>query len=376
MRPYSYFSWNDSFLTDINIIDEQHKALVDSINKLGEIAVSADSVDFYEFVELVSFLHDYCKFHFSSEEEIMFGRGVDTRHSDFHVAAHKSFIDEINSIDVLGLEASMDKVMELVQYLINWLAYHILRVDKSLARQIKLIDKGISPEEAFDKEEARRLNENNEPLISALNGLFYALSRKNKELWALNRNLDLKIKERTTELEIANERLKLISETDELTGLSNRRSVMIAIDLLFNEAVRYGTELSVIMIDADHFKIVNDRFGHAVGDKVITHIAKKVRGNVRYSDVVSRLGGDEFMIVCPRLPRASACFVADKILKNIGPFYSENGDKCWNGSVSVGVASLTKGMLKASDLIDAADKALYMSKEKGRGCFSVFNADD
>jgi len=135
------------------------------------------------------------------------------------------------------------------------------------------------------------------------------------------------------------------------------------------EKARYHDEgLSVLMLDADHFKAVNDRFGHAQGDTLLRTLAERLRQSVRASDIVCRLGGDEFLIICPRGTREGALNVARLILETSQPCFTPDGVECWDGAISIGIAEAEGDLVKPEDLLGAADQALYASKHKKGGC--------
>ncbi|MDH5512560.1 MAG: GGDEF domain-containing protein, partial [Gammaproteobacteria bacterium] len=126
-----------------------------------------------------------------------------------------------------------------------------------------------------------------------------------------------------------------------------------------------GGSLSVLLLDADHFKQVNDRFGHAEGDALLRTLATRLRDAVRRSDIVCRLGGDEFLVICPHSSLPGAADVARKILAAKQPFCTADGVECWDGAISIGIAEATGAMTQPEDLLEAADQALYTAKRQG-----------
>ena len=135
--------------------------------------------------------------------------------------------------------------------------------------------------------------------------------------------------------------------------------------MLWAEARRDGTPMSVLLLDADHFKPVNDQFGHAVGDELLRHLAQRLRNAVRSSDIVCRIGGDEFLVICPRSNLHGAVRAAQKILDSQEPFLTAQAQPCWDGSLSIGIAEVDASMLHTEDLLKRADRALYEAKQKG-----------
>ncbi|CUU84319.1 diguanylate cyclase [Campylobacter hyointestinalis] len=256
----------------------------------------------------------------------------------------------------------------MLDFLINWLTFHILGQDKKMARQIELIDQGYTAKEAFDM--ADQIHESNEiePLVKALNNMLNTLSRRNKELLSLKKNLEQKVEERTTELMEANRHLEYLSTTDQLTELKNRRYAMDVLDMLWYSTCKITDSIAILMIDLDHFKEVNDNYGHDCGDIVLKAVAVTLKDSVRNDDIVCRLGGDEFLIICPHTSLQSATKVANNILKKIKELNVSIDGGCWSGSASIGVASSDLKTQGVKDLIKNADVQVYKAKEAGKNC--------
>ena len=360
------FSWNKSFVTGIPSVDEQHRRLVDLINDLGEQITSTDEIDAAAFVKARDAILEYTQVHFSDEESQMTTAGVDSRHCTAHKKAHRAFLAEALSLSHIGETLSLEQVRELVDYLVHWLAYHILGMDQSMARQIHAIHAGQLPAQAFD-DDATQVSSGTEPLLIALQGLFQTVSQRNRELRTLNNELEERVKQRTAELEYSNRQLQMLSTQDELTGLPNRRFAVLSLKQLWENMKRYGNRLSLLLIDADYFKQVNDTYGHPEGDAVLRELSARLRNTMRNSDIVCRLGGDEFLIICPNTSLSGASEAAQKILAARKPLMTAEDVECWNGSVSIGVAEATSTMAHPNDLMQAADQALYVAKREGRG---------
>lgn len=358
------FKWNESFLTHLSSVDEQHKRLVGLINDLAEMVATSEVMEPQAFASVRDDMLNYARVHFSDEEMLMEKAGLDKRHVERHRAEHQSFVNEVMALEEAGGNMTPEGARGLVEYLVNWLAYHILTVDQSMARQMLAIRDGLSAAGAFD-DDARYVQSGTEPLLAALKVLFQAVTERNHELRIINRELEERVKQRTVELEHANRQLQLQAVHDDLTGLPNRRFAIMTLRQLWAEAQRYGNPLSVLMLDADHFKEVNDRFGHNEGDVLLKALARRLRESVRSSDIVCRLGGDEFLLICPRSSRIEAATVGKKILAAQRPFKTANGVECWNGALSIGVAEVGPQMVQAEDLMKAADQALYIAKRQG-----------
>jgi diguanylate cyclase (GGDEF)-like protein len=173
-------------------------------------------------------------------------------------------------------------------------------------------------------------------------------------------------------LAIANARLYQqtleLSFTDPLTAVANRRQLFLRLDQEFSRSVRFGDPLSLLMMDLDLFKQINDKYGHTVGDGVLRGVAQVLRRNVRKIDIVSRYGGEEFCIALPRVGKPEALEVAEKLRRAVGaaPLPSPEGVGPLRVTISVGVATLGIDADDVAGLIEKADAALYEAKRQGR----------
>lgn len=159
--------------------------------------------------------------------------------------------------------------------------------------------------------------------------------------------------------------LQIQAMTDELTGLMNRRQVMLSGKLFIKQCRRRAQPLSVILCDLDHFKSVNDRFGHDAGDTVLKFAADVFRRGVRETDAACRWGGEEFLLVLPGADLQGALALADRIRLDLSASPVAIGQECLYVTVTMGVASLgIDETLEAA--IERADQALYLGKEAGR----------
>jgi diguanylate cyclase (GGDEF)-like protein len=165
-------------------------------------------------------------------------------------------------------------------------------------------------------------------------------------------------------------KIRELAVRDALTGLYNRRELHRFLDYELIKSRRYNHPFSLLMMDIDNFKEINDRFGHRTGDEVLQHVAQALLGNTRGCDLVSRYGGDEFIIVLPETPADQALFGAERIRKKLAEIVIKVKDQ--NGlseeidiSLSIGVAEYPFDSESAEELIDLADKALYQAKRLG-----------
>jgi diguanylate cyclase (GGDEF)-like protein len=136
-----------------------------------------------------------------------------------------------------------------------------------------------------------------------------------------------------------------------------------------------GAPLSCLMLDIDHFKTVNDRYGHEVGDLVLAQVARVIQGSCRKDDVVFRFGGEEFCIVGPGTPVREAIQLGERIARNIRKERYGKGNELFHVTLSVGVASREAGDSDVEALIARADQALYAAKDNGRNQVRVAQGD-
>jgi len=159
--------------------------------------------------------------------------------------------------------------------------------------------------------------------------------------------------------------LAALASTDELTGCTVRRVLRQRTDEEIERALRSGSPLSLLMIDVDQFKAVNDNYGHVVGDRVLATIGRILLANVRTFDVASRLGGDEFALLLPETDGSGAVVVAERIFRDLA------GAGEVPVTLSIGVSSLDRSLPTLEHLFDEADMALYQVKRAGRDAIAV-----
>lgn len=385
------FRWDQHFETGLPGIDEQHRRLVEVINRFGDLLGRSEETHLLQVPSIVGELARYAEEHFASEEGLMEREGVDPRHRSRQHGAHAGFIQEVNRLKGTASRSPL-AAEALLRFLTHWLAYHILGTDQAMARQVAAIRAGTEPEEAFERHE--HLSEGPmEPILAALDGLFRQVSETNRQLLELNRSLEAKVTDRTRALSEANRelvelianleaekeaslklgealaeanrRLEDMAMTDVLTGLPNRRHAISWLEREWTRPLDPDAPLSCLMIDADGLKEVNDLHGHDAGDTLLKELAQAFRHRVRTDDVVCRLGGDEFLVFCPRTPLEGAVRVAEALRREVAGLRVPVGQGVWNGSVSIGAAVRGAAMANPDALIKAADEAVYAAKEQG-----------
>ncbi|WP_420194176.1 GGDEF domain-containing protein [Marinobacter sp. GH_1] len=167
-------------------------------------------------------------------------------------------------------------------------------------------------------------------------------------------------------LERANEQLAKLSMTDRLTGLLNRGTWENLVDAEYERYRRYGQATSLVMFDIDHFKPVNDTYGHLAGDEVIRHTAQITRSSIRQSDSAGRYGGEEFGIILPETDAENARLICERIRESIEKSTVETNAGNITYTISMGIAQLTDEPENYMQWMQKADEALYAAKESGR----------
>ncbi len=175
------------------------------------------------------------------------------------------------------------------------------------------------------------------------------------QLQESNLSLERRVAQRTEELE----RLAI---TDALTGIHNRGEIMRRGYAELERAERYQRPVAALMIDIDFFKQINDQFGHQAGDHTLQLVAAEIQSCCRLSDSLGRYGGEEFLLLCPEMDKASASHLAERVREKVAALQFEFGQMV---TVSIGVADSSE-QTNLETLINAADQALYMAKEQGR----------
>jgi len=168
------------------------------------------------------------------------------------------------------------------------------------------------------------------------------------------------------------QQLERLATFDSMTGLYNRRHFLKLAHAEWNRFQRYNRPLSVLMLDIDHFKLINDRYGHAVGDDALVWVAKICSESRRTPDIIGRIGGEEFALLLPETDEAQAAALAERIRSRIGGHLFSHAKGDFTVTVSIGVAPATVSMSCVAALVDRADQALYTAKSNGRNQVALF----
>ncbi|MBK7092246.1 MAG: GGDEF domain-containing protein [bacterium] len=157
-----------------------------------------------------------------------------------------------------------------------------------------------------------------------------------------------------------------LATTDFLTGIFNRQHIMSRLESEFARARRYVRPLSVLLYDIDHFKQINDTFGHLAGDQLLIESSRLVSKNVRQQDFFGRLGGDEFLVICPETDLNNTVLMAQRLSQLVEKWSYSYQSRKLDFSISIGIAGISDEMRSSTDLIAKADAMMYKSKHRGR----------
>lgn len=369
------FEWTPCFLTGLTTVDEQHHHLVDLINQFGELLMRPQTIGTDDLEAVFGELASYAQVHFQDEEALMVQAGLDPRHIAHHHAQHTQFLQDVAYMHS-GLQAGNPQgASALLDFLSNWLAFHILGTDQLMTWLMNAKNAGQSQDEAYQAYLASK-DPATATLLQAMNRLFNQVSERNRELFELNRTLEARVAERTQALLAANHQLENMAMTDVLTSLPNRRHAMLAFQAEWQKTVADALPLACLMIDADGFKAINDSFGHDAGDEVLRQLSVKLKDSVRNDDVVCRLGGDEFLVICGNTAQTGAMQLGEKLRHAVSLMRVPAGGGVWSGSISVGVAARQPSMSGVEELLKTADQGVYLAKHQGRNCVATVCAAD
>lgn len=186
------------------------------------------------------------------------------------------------------------------------------------------------------------------------------------------------LKERNEQLEAMLHKVEALAITDPLTGLYNRRRFADVLKGQFAVTKRYKNPLSCLMVDVDHFKTINDRYGHDIGDRVIQAVAQRISENLREVDIAARYGGEEFAILLPHTAKANAAVVGERLLRVVRGIEVPAEPEPIRLTISVGIAASTDLGPKAvpDHLVQAADRALYKAKTSGRDQVQLYDPEE
>lgn len=187
------------------------------------------------------------------------------------------------------------------------------------------------------------------------------------ELEKIKRSLAIK----ETELQAVIAQADEVSHTDALTFIPNRKSIIGDLQREVMFADRYGTPLAISLVDIDHFKSINDTYGHVAGDEVLRKLAMELRGRIRHPDVIGRYGGEEFLVVLPHSTSKAAAEQAERLRKHIQGLTIQSNDSEIQLTISLGIAQYKPHREDWQEFLSRADAALYRAKDSGRNQWVV-----
>jgi hemerythrin len=368
--PIETFHWDEHFTTGIASVDEQHLRLVHLINALGESLIACDGQAPGSLHAAFEQLAEYAQQHFRQEEALMVSEGLAPAYRLLHENQHAEFGRQL-AMMWAARDSGPNTAEVLHGFLRAWLAMHILGEDQSMARQIRALRSGQTPDEAYHSESSSDDNAT-AALLIAIKGLYRVLAKQNTDLVNANQQLEARVLERTQALAEANQRLEVLSNSDALLGIANRRHFDTRLDAEWRRGAREHSPLSLLMIDVDHFKRYNDRYGHPAGDvclQLVARAAGEPPTLKRPADLLARYGGEELVVLLPDTPSGGARVVAYKIQRAIADLHLRH-DASPVGpelTVSIGVATAVPTPdAMATTLLEEADAALYAAKAAGR----------
>jgi hemerythrin len=369
------FVWDDTYLTGLDTVDRQHQMLVDLINELGALLTRQVAGDSGSLPACFRRLADYARFHFGEEERLWRAAGILAPSVDAHRDSHHEFVRQISTM--WNAKESMASATEILHgFLVGWLGFHILGEDQAMARQVALIRAGESPAAASGIEASRKSG-NAAALVAAVRTLHRVLTEQNHDLAQANLRLEERVAARTRELTAANEalneanqRLERISRIDGLLDIANRRHFDERLEEEWRRAARERRPVACLMIDVDHFKAYNDRYGHQAGDDCLKRVARAAESALRRAgDLVARYGGEELAMLLPNTEHGGAHGVALALRSALEQLNipHEASPVAPVVTVSIGLAvAVPDRHASGSDLVSAADRALYQGKQTGR----------
>jgi len=207
----------------------------------------------------------------------------------------------------------------------------------------------------------------NDNLPEKYNKLLGDFQYLENELKRAKRALEIKEIELKAVLAQAHE----IKNTDVLTYLPNRRKIIVDLQEEVIRSTRYGTPLSISLVDIDHFKQINDTYGHLTGDEVLRNLAARLSGQIRSPDTLGRYGGEEFLVVLPNSEAKAAIEQASRLCQYIRTMQVESNDHVLSITISIGIAQYKIGEENWDQFLHRADLAMYKAKENGRDQWAV-----
>ncbi|MTI09693.1 GGDEF domain-containing protein [Curvivirga aplysinae] len=357
------FPWNEQYNTGIAEIDEQHKKLVQLLNELaGTLTQDDNDQILYALDQLV----DYAKYHFDCEEKIWSEIFENDSWFKGHKTNHVSFLPAILKMKKDQEHLPLSEVTEnMVRFLIRWLIFHIIDDDMRMASAYRYCQAGkpLSEAKMLAKKEAL---DSSRILIDVILDMYESISSHALDLMR-ERSQRKKAEEK---LQKAYDELQKLAVTDKLTGLYNRHHFEQIFDSELKRAIRDQKALSFIMLDIDHFKLLNDHYGHAEGDTALEKLGVELKRLCRRpTDFAFRLGGEEFGILTVEENDQASLQFAELIRKSVKDLEIPNICSMVADVVTISLGVVSK-IPTVEDSLDEfmklADDRLYQAKTNGR----------
>jgi diguanylate cyclase (GGDEF)-like protein len=351
-------------MDEITTSDEMSYARV--VNKKGKTMAESGNINDIAQIPLVIFTRDI-----TLDNEII---GVLTLGMNT-----EKITQRINSKHYTQLkrEVIVILIIAFVEFLA--LSYAIIRPVKLMSESLvnNIDDKGIIKDElpVMSNDEfgilANQFNLLRNQLNQANERLQFKIELADKELHKTNQNLQ----EQSNELQKINEELKRLSFTDVLTGMYNRRHFEDLMKTEVEMSLRHGDDNSLILIDIDFFKKINDNYGHDAGDIILREVANTMKSELRNTDILCRVGGEEFIVLCKRANSKDAMDIAEKLRARVEKQRHIFQGKSINVTISLGVSSIPdiEKTITTTEFYKYSDLALYASKKTGRNKVTHYN---
>jgi len=375
MSEIEIFPWNTVFEVGVKETDIQHRKLVEIINEICFCALSTKNYE--EIIDgLFAKLIDYSEYHFDWEEQYYQKHNLPTDLFDAHKGHHGQLISQ-----VLTLKENYDNSVhkdnnldELLTTLVIWLTHHILEDDMRMCLIVANLNKGLDPDDALKQADAE-MDGPKRTIVKVMSSMMNVSSSSVLELRreiAFRKKLEEQLTEEIGVRKVAEEKLKYLAQHDALTSLPNRRLFEELCESALKIAKRQKSEQAILFVDIDGFKAVNDTLGHKAGDELLIAIAGRLEASVRESDIVARIGGDEFTIhLGGQCSQKDTCIIAEKVITSIAePFELEDGTA--NVGASIGVSLYPTDATQVEALVQGADTAMYVAKKSGKNAYKLF----
>jgi diguanylate cyclase (GGDEF)-like protein len=289
----------------------------------------------------------------------------------------ESKLTQIRLAGILSFSLSIILAMIFSRYLSVNLTRRIVALNN---RVLAIVPEGDSQPPKDSGDELYQLAESFDQMTDRLEAKRQQVEQSQQALLQAHDELEERVTDRTSQLLMANQKLREeigerkrveemleeLSRTDYLTGILNRRAMTQRLEELSESIADASESFCIILLDLDHFKEINDSYGHDVGDQTLKHAVERLRHGIRESDLLGRWGGEEFLVMLPRTGLPEAQGLAERLCKGLAGSRMESGGQSVAVTGSFGVADFRPGKEDLDDCLKRADDALYQAKSEGR----------